>query len=136
MVAGLIREIEEECERKRDGNSVAGVEKILRQNPFEPPTRKTKRSPKPLFHYASKEERDDLADGFMAFLGQYRIASDAFRGGNLKAATWFPEGCYPPALPFTGPPPPKRPLSPPTRQITVLDSGAVERGEIPVVEVS
>ncbi len=47
-VAGLILEIEEEGERRRDGNSVAGVEKILSQNPFEPPTRKTKRSPKPL----------------------------------------------------------------------------------------
>ncbi len=46
-IAGLIREIEEEGERKRDGDPVAGVEKILSQNPLEPPTRQTKRSPKP-----------------------------------------------------------------------------------------
>ncbi len=85
-VAGLIREIEDESERKRDGDPVAGVEKILSQNPLEPPTRQTKRSPKPLFHFATREERDDLEDGFMAFLGQYRISSEAFRGGNLKAA--------------------------------------------------
>ncbi len=135
-IAGLIRQIEDEGERKRDGDTVAGVDKILNQNPLEPPTRKTKRSPKPLFHYATREERDDLMDGFMAFLGQYRLASEAFRSGNLKAAGWFPEGCYPPALPFLGTPPAKRPPSPPTRQITALDSGGVERGVIPIVEVS
>ncbi len=134
-IAGLIQEIEEEGERKRDGNSVAGVEKVLGLNPLEPPTRQTKRSPKPLFHYATREERDDFVDGFMAFLGRYRIASEAFRGGNLKAAGWFPEGCYPPALPFVGPPPSRRPPSPPTRRITQLDSGTIERGEIPVVEI-
>ncbi len=72
----------------------------------------------------------------MAFLGQYRIASEAFRGGNLKAAGWFPEGCYPPALPFKGPPAPKRPPWPPTRRIEKLDSGDGERGEIPVVEIA
>ncbi len=35
-------------EKQRDGNSVAGVEKILSQDPYEPPTRRTKRSTKPL----------------------------------------------------------------------------------------
>jgi hypothetical protein len=57
------------------------------------------------------------------------------RSGNLKAAEWFPDGCYPPALPFNGDPRPPRPPSPPTRSITVLESGAVERGEIPVVVI-
>ena len=126
---------EEEGERQRDGNSVAGVEKILSQDPLEPPTRVTERSPKPLFHFASKEERDDLLAGFLAFQSQYQIASEALRQGNLKAAGWFPEGCYPPALPFLGPPPPKRLPWPPTRRITKLDSGDVERGQIPVVEI-
>ena len=134
-IAGLIREIEEKCERRRDGDTVAGVERILSQNPLEPPTRVTKRSPKPLFHAGSREERVDFVDGFMAFMAQYRIASEAFLGGNLKAANWFPEGCYPPALPFRGAPSPKRPLPPPTRRITVLDSGAIELGEVPVVEI-
>ena len=134
-VAGLIREIEDEGERKRNGNPVAGVEKILSLNPLEPPTRVTKRSPKPLFHVASKEAREDLIAGFLAFQTQYRIASEALLRGNLKAAGWFPEGCYPPALPFVGPLPAKRTRKPPTRRITVLDSGAVERGEIPIVEL-
>jgi len=74
-------------------------------------------------------------DGFATFLGQYNIASEAFRAGNLEAAGWFPDGCFPPALPFIGPPPPRRPPSPPTRPITTLESGAVERGDIPVVEI-
>ncbi len=135
-VAELVSEIETEGEQKRDGNPVAGVEKILCQNPYEPPTRRTKRSPKPLFHVASKQERDDLRAERAAFLAQHREASEALRGGNLKAASWFPQGSYPPALPFIGQPPPRRPPSPPTRRITILESGGVERGEIPVVEIA
>ena len=114
---------------------MAGVEKILSQNPLEPPDRVTKRSPKPLCHVATQQEREEFLAGFAAFQTQYQIASEALRRGNLKAAAWFPAGCYPPALPFNGPPPPKRPPRPPTRRITKLDSGTVERGEIPVVEI-
>ncbi len=55
---------------------------------------------------------------------------------NLEAVHWFPEGTYPPALPFIGPKAPRRPPSPPTRRITVLESGDIERGEIPVVGIS
>ncbi len=134
-VAALIGEIEDEAETKRAGDSVAGVERILSQNPLEPPIRVTKRSPKPLVHVASKEARDDLIGGFLAFQTQHQIASASLRGGNLEAAGWFPEGCYPPALSFIGPPPPKRPPWPPTRQVRELDSGAIERGEIPLVEI-
>ncbi len=134
-VAELLWEIEAEGEKRRCGDSVAGVEKILGQNPYEPPTRRTKRSTKPLFHVASRQARKDLRDELAAFLAQYWEASEALRGGNLVAASWFPDGCYPPALPFTGSRPPQRPPLPPTRPITVLKSGAVERGEIPVVEV-
>ncbi|MCP3958457.1 MAG: hypothetical protein GY719_11440 [bacterium] len=134
-VAELVWEIEAEGEKKRDGNPVAGVEKILNQTPYEPPTRRTKRSPKPLFHVASKQARDDLKAELAAFLAEYRIASEALLGGNVNAVEWFPGGCYPPAFPFIGPPPPRRPPSPPTRSMTILESGAVERGEIPIVQV-
>jgi hypothetical protein len=134
-VAELIHEIEEEGKEQRNGDGVAGVEKILSQNPYEPPTRRTKRSTKPLFHVASKQARVDLQAELAAFLAQYWEASAALRGGNLKAASWFPDGCYPPALTFTGPPAPARQPSPPTRRIEILESGDVERGEIPVVEI-
>ena len=134
-VADLIREIEEEGRERRCGDDVAGVEKILSQNPYEPPTRKTKRSTKPLFHVGSQQERVNLEAERQAFLAQHGEASAAVRGGNLKAATWFPEGSYPPALAFVGSPPPPRPPAPPTRRLETLESGEVERGEIPVVEI-
>ncbi|MCP3964589.1 MAG: hypothetical protein GY719_42715 [bacterium] len=86
----MIREIEEEGERKRDGDAVAGTEKILSQNPYEPPTRRTKRSSKPLFHVASKQAREYLRQEILAYLAQYWEALEALRGGNLKAADWFP----------------------------------------------
>ena len=134
-VVELIREIEQEGEERRDGDEVAGALKILSQNPTEPPTRKTKRSTKPLFHVASKQARLDLQAELAAFLARYWEASAALRGGNLNAADWFPEGCYPPALAFAGSPRPPRPPAPPTRRIEVLESGEVERGEIPIVEI-
>ena len=74
------------------------LKKILGQNPYEPPTRKTKRSTKPRFHVASKQARIDLEAELAAFLARYWEASEALRGGNLKAASSFPEGCYPPSL--------------------------------------
>ncbi len=54
-VAELIREIEVEGEAARQGNSVAGMEKILSQDPYEPPTLRPKRSARPLYHAASRE---------------------------------------------------------------------------------
>jgi hypothetical protein len=61
-VAELVREIEEEGLRVRDGDPVAGVEKILSQNPYQPSKRRPKKSPKPLFHVKSCEARDELCD--------------------------------------------------------------------------
>jgi hypothetical protein len=115
--------------------ALAGVEKILSQNSYEPPTRKTERSTKPLFHVASKQARVDLEAELAAFLAQYWEASAALRSGNLEAAGWFPDGCFPPALAFVGSPRHLTPPTPPTRRIEILDSGDVERGEIPVVEI-
>ena len=66
---------------------------------------------------------------------QYWEASEASRGANLEAASWFPDGCNPPALQFTDSPPPRRPPAPPMRPIKVPELGAVERGEIPVIEL-
>ena len=88
-VAESICRIEEMAREKRDGNPVAGVEKILGQDPYEVPTRRTKRSPKPLFHVASKQARDDLRRELVEFLAEYSVASEASRGGNMDAASWF-----------------------------------------------
>ena len=134
-VAELILEIEEEGERSRDGRPAAGVEKILSQNPFEPPTRRPKRSPRPMFHVKGREATKALWHELRAFLARYLEASEELRSGPLpSAAKRFPEGCYPPALPFVGEPAPPCPPAPPTRRIEELESGIVLRGEIPVVE--
>ena len=133
-IAELVTEIEEEGRKKRDGRSVAGIERILNQNPHEPPTRKPKKSPKRLFHVASREVFHELWGERAAYQVQFREASEALRQGKkLEAAQWFPTGCYPPALPYVGERSPSRPPSPPTRRLKVSESGVVERGEIPVV---
>ncbi|MEM7352938.1 MAG: transposase [Acidobacteriota bacterium] len=135
-IAELIREIEQEGEAARDGNPVAGVEKILSQNPYEPPTRQTKRSAKPRFHAISKPARLDFEVELQAFLAEYWAASEALRSGNLEAAGWFPDGCYPPAQAFAGVAPQRRPPLPSTRQLEVFDSGEIERGAVPIVELT
>ncbi len=136
-IAQLIVEIQDEGRTKRDGNPVAGVEKILSLDPYEPPTRRPKNSPKPTrFHVASREARDELWKEAAAFAAQYRIASEALRvHRNPKAIDWFPPRSYPPAFPFIGPPPTRRPPSTPTRRLRIEGSRVVERGEIPVVEI-
>ncbi len=135
-VAELIREIETEGEAARQGRPVAGVAKILKQNPYEPPTLRTKRSPKPLFHAATPESRKELEAMLAEFLARYWPASEVLRSDQkLAFALEFPSGCYPPALAFVGEPPPPRPPAPPTRRLVIDGREIVERGEIPIVAV-
>ena len=102
MVADLISEIEEEGRRERDGDPVAGVEAILRQDPLEVPTRRPKRSARPVFHFHSQEARESLWGELKAFIEEYRSAADALQAGEMDAIHRFPEGSYRPQLPFLG----------------------------------
>ena len=106
------------------------------QNPYEPPTRTTKRSTKPHFHYKSAEAGADLWAEFREFVNQYMIASEILRSGQrLPAeASLFPQGCYPPALSFVGSPAPLRPPVPPTRRLVYEGKKVVEREPIIVIE--
>ena len=100
-VAALIGEIQDEGEWAREGTPVAGAEKILSQNPYEPPTQRPKRSAKPVFHVKEREVRKALWTELRRFLAQHGEASEALRSGSGRqpeAARWFPEGSYPPAL--------------------------------------
>ena len=140
-VAELIGEIEQEGQRrrKRDDDSVAGVDKILSQNPYEAPTRSVKRSARPVFHVRSREVKEALWDELKAFIEKYQFASDELRAGRMEAIDWFPEGCYRPQLPFLGMPPPQRPPAPPTRPIEIEETEKKvkrvdARGEVPVVK--
>ncbi len=98
-IADLVRQVETEAriEREATGKRVLGRKAVLKKHPHYAPPRE-KRSPIPLFHAASKEIRKRMREAFKAFLDAYRIASGRLREGHLDAV--FPEGAFPPALPF------------------------------------
>jgi len=68
-------------------------------NPHDRP-RKLKKAPAPAFHAFTQAARRELIDAYGWFLGAYREAAEMLRGGNL--GTSFPEGSFPPRLPFVG----------------------------------
>ncbi len=68
-------------------------------------------------------------------MADYGVAAKALLSGQLDAVSWFPKGSYLPAMIFAGDPAPPTPPPPPTREVTELEPGTVERGEIPVVEI-
>jgi hypothetical protein len=138
-VADLIGEIEEEGRKKREGDPVAGVEAVLSQDPYQVPTRRPKRSARPVFHFHSQEAKESLWGELKAFMEEYRSAADALQAGEMEAIDRFPEGSYRPQLPFLGMPAPPRPPSPPTRPLEIEESEDVKRvvgrGPVPLVEV-
>jgi REP element-mobilizing transposase RayT len=101
LVAGLVREIESDAaaERKLTGREPLGPEAILRQHPQTRPE-KLKKSPAPLFHAASKDARQGLRAAYGLFLAAFREAAERLKAGDRLAR--FPNGCFPPALPFVG----------------------------------
>jgi hypothetical protein len=111
---------------------------ILSQDPYEVPTRRPKRSARPVFHFHSQEARESLWGELKAFIEEYRSAADALKAGEMDAIDRFPEGSYRPQLPFLGMPPTPRPPSPPTRPLEIEESDSkriVGRGPVPVVKV-
>src|SRR3954449_6650061 len=98
-VAALVEGIESEtaARRKRTGAKPLGVAAILAQNPLQRPKR-TKKSPAPAFHAASKAIRLELRDAYAWFVAAYRAAAEKLRGGVRDVV--FPRGSFPPALPF------------------------------------
>ena len=101
IVAGLVREIEADAaaERKLTGCEPLGPEAILSQHPHRRPE-KLKKSPAPLFHAASKEVRQGLRAAYGMFLSAFREAAERLKAGDRLAR--FPNGCFPPGLPFVG----------------------------------
>jgi hypothetical protein len=98
-IAEIVREIEEEsaARRERTGITPPGPAAIRNQSPVDRPMR-TKKSPAPLFHAASRRVREDLRAAYGGFVAAFREAAEKLRAGNLGAA--FPVGSFPPALPF------------------------------------
>ena len=98
-VADLITEIEDEGaqERQRERKVSLGVKKIMRVRPHKRP-RKVEKSPKPRFHAIADWARQRMLEAYTAVVVAYLIASERFKAGDLL--TDFPEGTFPPRLPF------------------------------------
>src|SRR5215203_2708095 len=99
LIAELVAEIETEAavHREKSGAQVLGVAAVLSQQPMADPNR-SKKSPAPLFHAASKAVRQELYAFYAAFVATYREAAEKLRDGDRTVL--FPLGSFPPALPF------------------------------------
>lgn len=95
MVASI--EADAAADRRARGIAPLGVKAIQRQNAKRRPNR-IKRSPAPAFHAASKHARLALSEAYHWFVAAYREAAERLRAGDRDAP--FPEGCFPPSLPF------------------------------------
>jgi REP element-mobilizing transposase RayT len=98
-IAELVEEVEQEAAaaRAERGLPVVGAEAVLSQHPHSFPL-KTKRSPAPLLHAATKSARESLRKAYYAFVGAFREAAETWKKGNLGAR--FPAGSFPPRPPF------------------------------------
>lgn len=103
-----MEQVEAEGRAERESKSLQplGVATILRQNPATRPD-KTKKSPAPRFHAASKAVRKGFWEAYRAFVAVFREAAERLKAGDRSAR--FPVGSFPPALPFVSPFP-ARPL--------------------------
>ncbi|HKI05867.1 MAG TPA: hypothetical protein VKK31_28055 [Thermoanaerobaculia bacterium] len=99
LMAEMIAEIEAEAAAKREqsGSQVLGVSAVLAQQPLDHP-RRSKKSPAPLFHAATKAVRQELYEAYGWFVAAYREAAEKLRAGDRTVM--FPLGSFPPALPF------------------------------------
>lgn len=107
LVSDLVHQVEQEAEllRRATGREPRGVAFILGQHPHGRPLR-SKRSPAPLVHAASAAVRRAFLEAYRIFVAAYRAASQRVRLGDRHVA--FPEGSFPPQLPFVRGPSPAR----------------------------
>jgi REP element-mobilizing transposase RayT len=98
-VAEMVEGIEREAARTiaETGKPIAGRAFVERQDPRLEPNR-IKKGPAPLAHAFSRQVRREIHEAYSVFLSAFRRASDRFRQGALDAC--FPDGSFPPALPF------------------------------------
>jgi hypothetical protein len=98
-IAELMEEIESEAAAKlaEAGREPLGVEAILRMDSEARPA-KSKKSPAPRFHAATKAMRKVLWEAYALFVAAFRDAAERLRAGDRNAR--FPVGSFPPGLPF------------------------------------
>lgn len=102
-VADLVEEIVDEAavERRRQGveapSAKTCAKAVCQQHPHDAP-KNPKKSPAPAFHAATKAAREELRQAYGWFVVAYREAVERLRKGDPRPG--FPEGCFPPAMPF------------------------------------
>ncbi len=103
-VAEMVSQIEEETRERHhlEATRPLGLRAIRKAHPHQRP-RQSKKSPAPRFHAASQRVRDQLRQGYAAFVECFREASEKLRRGEPPAG--FPAGCFPPGGPFKPPEP-------------------------------
>jgi len=103
-VRAMVHEIETETEEreKRTGRPSLGVQAIYQQHPHDHPAR-SKRSPAPRFHAATREQRRIMERAYQRFYWAYREAAEKLRAGLQEVS--FPPGSFPPPLRFVSPHP-------------------------------
>jgi hypothetical protein len=95
----LIHEIEHETRtrHREDGTRPLGPKMIRLASPRDRAMHR-KRSHAPRLHAASRETRKALRDAYRIFVAAFVAASQRYRQGDRLVI--FPEGCFPPRLPF------------------------------------
>src|ERR1700709_642585 len=94
LAAAMVSEIDGEAadRRKHTGVQPLGPAAILAQSP-ESRSLKTKRSPAPAVHAASRAVRRELRNAYFLFVAAYRNAAEKLRAGQRDAPflmRWFP----------------------------------------------
>ncbi len=108
-VKELIREIEREAaaERRATGKPVRGAEAVMEIDPHYRPSRRD-RSPAPDFHARRKDVRKAMRYVYTQVVVEHARAAERLRAGDRLVS--FPDGTFPPGLPFVpfprGRPPP------------------------------
>lgn len=98
-VQELLDGIEREArsQEQETGQAPRGRDFVSRQDPRHEPNR-VKKGPAPFVHAATRAARVALREAYRIFVSAYRCAADRLRSGALDAL--FPEGAFPPALPY------------------------------------
>ena len=96
-VAELVAEIETETRARHlvASRKPLGAGMVCGQDPHSRPTR-SKWSPAPLFHCASKEARSALREAYATFVAVFCATADRLASGGLLQS--FPQGAFPPPI--------------------------------------
>jgi hypothetical protein len=99
QIAALVQNISAAARARREvaGITPLGAATILRQDPLSRP-QKSKRSSAPRVHAVSKLVRKAMYDAYAWFVACFREAAAKLRAGDRLVK--FPEGSFPPGLPF------------------------------------